>query len=443
MKKMTKIATLFALLITGVLLIGSWNGGVSAQVTAPDCVGNGSANYGIPSDNPFVDGFGGVCDEIWATGLRNPWRFSFDRVTGDMWIGDVGQNAREEINFQAASSTGGEDYGWRCYEGIAAFNTSGCSPSSAYVFPIWDIAQNSNHCSVIGGFVYRGATYPDLVGKYVASDYCSGDVWLIDNTGNSTTYGSTSLSGFGTVAFGEDNTGEMYAVHSGTIYKYSDPSNDGIANPTFTSWVSGLNSPIALVNTNANDDSLFVVEQGGRIKIVETNGTVLSTPFLNLSGSINSGSERGLLGLAFDPSYDTNGFFYVNYTNSADGTRISRFQVNLSNPNLANPSSEEVLITIPQPLSNHNAGDLKFGPDGYLYIPMGDGGGGGDGQNNAQNDTNLLGTIIRIDVSDSPLSVTTSDMSADQSTLNTPLILAATLTALLITVAVVSRRKTS
>lgn len=162
------------------------------------------------------------------------------------------------------------------------------------------------------------------------------------------------------------------------------------------SFGTGFSSPVEI--THAGDTRLFVVERGGAIKILNANGTVNPTPFLNLSGIISSGGERGLLGLAFHPNYSTNGFFYVNYTNTAGNTVISRYSVNSGNPNVANASSASILLTITQPYSNHNGGSVKFGPDGYLYIGMGDGGSGGDPENRAQNINELLGKMLRIDV---------------------------------------------
>jgi glucose/arabinose dehydrogenase len=144
---------------------------------------------------------------------------------------------------------------------------------------------------------------------------------------------------------------------------------------------------------------MFVVEKAGRIKIV-SGGSVLPTPFLNITTRVLSTSgERGLLGLAFHPNYDVNGLFYVNYTAQTNGrTRISRFQVSGGDPNVADPTSEAVLLEIAQPFDNHNGGMISFGPDGYLYIGMGDGGSGGDPGNRAQNPDSLLGKMLRIDV---------------------------------------------
>ena len=162
-------------------------------------------------------------------------------------------------------------------------------------------------------------------------------------------------------------------------------------------FADGFSSPLAL--KNAGDERLFVVEQGGVIKIVDLNGTVNTTPFLDIQSIVNAGGERGLLGLAFHPEYQTNGRFFVHYSNSSGDTQISEFSVSTSNPDIANPNSEVMLLTVSQPFSNHNGGTIAFGPqDGYLYIGLGDGGGGGDTDNNAQNPTLLIGKLLRIDI---------------------------------------------
>lgn len=170
------------------------------------------------------------------------------------------------------------------------------------------------------------------------------------------------------------------------------------------SFATGFTSPVEI--THAGDSRLFVVQQGGIIKIVNSDGSVNATPFLTLtSATILSGGERGLLGLAFHPNYAANGYFYVNYTRAGDGaTVIARYSVS-ADPNVANTAGT-VLLTIPQPFSNHNGGTIKFGPDGYLYIGMGDGGSSGDPGNRAQNINELLGKMLRIDVnSGSPYAI--------------------------------------
>ncbi|MDT0557517.1 PQQ-dependent sugar dehydrogenase [Ichthyenterobacterium sp. W332] len=163
-------------------------------------------------------------------------------------------------------------------------------------------------------------------------------------------------------------------------------------------FANGLVRPVNI--KNAGDDRLFVVEQQGSISIVNSDGTVNSAPFLTITDRVGAiggiGDERGFLGLAFHPNYATNGFFYVNYINSSGDTVVSRFS-RLS-PTSADPNSEVNLLTINQPFANHNGGDMAFGPDGYLYISVGDGGSAEDPQNNGQRLNTLLGKILRIDV---------------------------------------------
>ncbi|MCB0642148.1 MAG: PQQ-dependent sugar dehydrogenase, partial [Phaeodactylibacter sp.] len=164
---------------------------------------------------------------------------------------------------------------------------------------------------------------------------------------------------------------------------------------------TGLSEPVDI--TNAGDARLFVVEKPGRIRVIDPQGNLLSTPFLNIVSSVNdSPNERGLLGLAFHPDYATNGYFFVNYTGDGGHTRVSRFSVSEDNPNEADPDSEVVLMVINQPYWNHNGGDLNFGPDGYLYIGMGDGGSADDPQNNGQTLQSYLGKLLRIDVDNAP-----------------------------------------
>ncbi|WP_395633411.1 PQQ-dependent sugar dehydrogenase [Flavobacterium sp.] len=164
------------------------------------------------------------------------------------------------------------------------------------------------------------------------------------------------------------------------------------------SFAAGFSSPVEIAHP-ANDARLFVVQQSGLIRILNPNGTINTTPFLTLTSStILSGGERGLLGLAFHPNYASNGYFYVNYTRAGDGaTVIARYTVS-ADPNIADAGSGTVLLTVAQPFSNHNGGSIKFGPDGYLYIGMGDGGSGGDPGNRAQNINENLGKMLRIDV---------------------------------------------
>ncbi|HPQ40224.1 MAG TPA: PQQ-dependent sugar dehydrogenase, partial [bacterium] len=161
-------------------------------------------------------------------------------------------------------------------------------------------------------------------------------------------------------------------------------------------FTSGLSAPTSI--QNAGDSRLMIAEKTGRIRIVLDDGTLISTPFLDITDRVGSGgNEQGLLGIAFHPNYSLNGYFYVNYTDTSGDTVVSRFTVT-SDPDLADPGSESIILSISQPYTNHNGGDLAFGPDGFLYIATGDGGSGGDPQNYAQNPLSFLGKILRIDV---------------------------------------------
>ena len=162
-----------------------------------------------------------------------------------------------------------------------------------------------------------------------------------------------------------------------------------------------FSSPVGVRSADDGTNRMFVVEQSGVIKVFENNDAVTSARiFLDFRDSVTSGGETGLLGLAFHPQHETNGYFYINYTWQTDSLRtvIARFSVSASDPDSADPTSQQVLFRVTQPYSNHNGGDLAFGPDGFLYMALGDGGSGGDPHNNAQNRSTLLGKILRIDV---------------------------------------------
>src|SRR6185436_3364063 len=168
-------------------------------------------------------------------------------------------------------------------------------------------------------------------------------------------------------------------------------------------YASGFTSPVAFVQDSTNNSRQFVVEQGGRIRVVE-NGSVLPTDFLNLSASVSCCGERGLLGMALSPDYAGSGRFYVNFTDRAGNTVVARFVRSAANAAVADATSRFDLVWpsglsyILQPYANHNAGNLAFGPDGYLYIGLGDGGSANDPENRAQNPAELLGKMLRIDV---------------------------------------------
>lgn len=175
--------------------------------------------YTIPAGNPFANS-GNSRPEIWASGLRNPWRFSFDRFTGNLYIGDVGQGEYEEINFQPASSRGGENYGWNIMEGSHCFNDDNCNPAP-FNLPITEYDHNQGDCSITGGYVYRGSRYNQLAGNYFFGDYCSGTIWsLYQLPAGQWIQNLVLQSGLIISSFGEDAAGELYLIShgSGEIY---------------------------------------------------------------------------------------------------------------------------------------------------------------------------------------------------------------------------------
>ena len=198
--------------------------------------------YEIPTDNPFVGTDGE--DEIWAYGLRNAWKFSFDMTAEDIWIADVGQNSVEEINKQPASSAG-LNYGWRCYEGDQTYNTSGCPDASNLTFPVVTYSRSGGRCSVTGGYVYRGNSYPDMQGKYYFSDYCSGIIGVVHENNSMEWLNNTGISVTG---FGEDYQKELYVFGSGSLYKIT----------TETFGVNDLDLPTVELYPNPAHDYLKV-----------------------------------------------------------------------------------------------------------------------------------------------------------------------------------------
>ena len=208
-------------------------------------------HYGIPAGNPF-GGKGEPSAEVWALGLRQPWRFSFDRSTGDLYIADVGQHTREEIDFQPAASSGGENYGWRIMEGTTCHDpdpidpncpvaTASCDDPS-YTPPVLEYATNvDGNCSITGGYVYRGQDLPGLTGRYLYGDWCSGRIWAADNSGGPWTTEELSISLPGIITFGEDQNGELYLADGSTVYRLDSPAaifTDGFESGDASVWSS-------------------------------------------------------------------------------------------------------------------------------------------------------------------------------------------------------------
>lgn len=211
---------------------------MSPGADSAECDGLHGTQYAIPPGNPFADGPGGACDEIYALGLRNPWRFGFDYATGDIYIGDVGEARYEEVDLIPAGSGGGQNFGWHCYEGTLDYSTlwpgdewagvfDHCAAPSAYVMPILQYPNSGVlECSITGGLVYRGSQYPGLRGQFLYADWCSQKLWRTERSGSS--FSSVQLSssiGLRITTFGEDADGELYVggFDKNTIYKLVVP----------------------------------------------------------------------------------------------------------------------------------------------------------------------------------------------------------------------------
>ena len=202
---------------------------------------DGGDPYAIPDDNPFK-GSADTLETIWDLGLRNPWRWSFDRLTGDLWIGDVGQNLHEEVDFEPAG-TGGVNYGWRCYEGFSEYDATGCSGS--YTEPILDYPHSfaTGGYAITGGYVYRGSEFPGMYGYYMYCDYVSGNWWTVypDGAGGWDVT-AISLSHDNIASFGQDINGELYCADrvTGNIYHIIDECGSFSISETATDYVCGV-----------------------------------------------------------------------------------------------------------------------------------------------------------------------------------------------------------
>jgi len=265
----------------------------------------GVPTYTIPPSNPFTQTTG-YRPEIWALGLRNPWRFTFDRLNGDMYIGDVGQNCWEEVDYQPGTSHGGENYGWRIMEGFHAFdpaNMGNCSQPtitpSGITRPITDYVHDGP-CAVTGGYVYRGSAYPQMTGVYFFSDYCAGHIWTEEQISPNTWVSDDKLgSGLQISSFGEDQNGELYVLDiGGQVYKLA--SAPGLPAPNLSTSVKQASPPnaifgdtvtysIVLRNTGAPFSSTMYVTD-----VVPAGLTYLPGSLSATHGTVNASSAPTL-----------------------------------------------------------------------------------------------------------------------------------------------------
>jgi uncharacterized protein (TIGR03437 family) len=253
-------------------------------------VESGQAPYRVPPDNPFVNNIG-YRPEIWATGLRNPWRYSFDRETGDLWIADVGQNRAEEVNFQPASSRGGENYGWNRMEGLQCFPAGSSCNRDGLTLPILEYTRQQG-ISVTGGYVYRGSRHPSLRGVYLYGDYGTGNIWAVQRQDGGWVNRLVLASGRTISAFGEDGNGELYlAHHGGEIYSIASdaPSVTAAGIVNAASFAAGI-SPGSLA-------TIFGAGITASAGIVTAGAFPLPTQLAGTSAALN-GIQSPILAVA-------------------------------------------------------------------------------------------------------------------------------------------------
>lgn len=344
--------------------------------------------YRIPPDNPFV-ATAGAAPEVYAYGLRNPWRFSFDRLTGDLLIGDVGGGAREEIDWIGFREARGANFGWPCREGktggpVAPPDPRCSAPAPAYVEPLFDYSGSA----VTAGYVVRDPALTGLTGRALYADFYQGEIRSLaldpSNPGDAAT-GATVSS---LASFGEDAAGRLYVANldGNAVHRLV---SSGVGALGTTPLSGAWDHPIAIARVPGDPQRLLVGERAGRVRLV-VNGAAQPGAIAVVPSppGVSTGGERGLLSVAAAPDFATSGRLFVYYTDLDGDIRIDEFSSGVRRGILTIEHSSE---------GNHNGGQLHFGPDGCLWITTGDGGGQNDQHNNAQNLSTHLGKILRID----------------------------------------------
>jgi glucose/arabinose dehydrogenase len=280
--------------------------------------------YSIPADNPFVDS-ANYLPEIWALGFRNPWRWSFDAVTGDLRIADVGEATWEEVDFQAAGDKGGENYGWACYEGKHEFETAGCKAKSKYTFPIYNyqhVDTAGGACAIIGGYVYRGSNYPYLYGKYLFGDYCNGIITaLYDQSGNLKKKELANTDDFAITAFGENYKHEQYVTNyvNGSIYRLtvtSEPVSDLLVE-------KHAENNFLTITPNPSDGNFVITCTSGKSQRVNIRiQNFMAQQFYTISKSVNAGVNTFPMIMRLPK-----GDYFVSLTDAAGKTANRRLKI--------------------------------------------------------------------------------------------------------------------
>jgi glucose/arabinose dehydrogenase len=358
-------------------------------------------SYQIPPDNPFA-GQAGVAPEIYSFGLRNPFRFSFDRESGDVFVGDVGQTAREEVSWATRAEARGGNFGWACREGSIdgpkAANPSEC-PVANPIEPLFDYSDSGSSDdreAVTGGFVVRDPSLTGLVGRYLYADFFAGVIRSLARDRAAPDDQSTGLTVPNLASFGEDASGRVYVASlAGEVARLTAGPSSGTLD--MQPLTGPFSAPISVAAFPGDASRLFVAERGGTVRLV-VDDVVRPEPFLDVAPfGIGLSGERGLLSVTAAPDYARSGKVYVFYTEPGGDIRVEEFTRSLADPEVADPASRRNLLTIEHSAShNHNGGQLHFDAERCLWIATGDGGGANDSFNNAQNPRSLLGKLLRI-----------------------------------------------
>jgi glucose/arabinose dehydrogenase len=318
--------------------------------------------------------------EVYVKGMRNPYRWSFDRQTGDIYVGDVG-GINEEIDYLPAASARGANLGWNCFSGTAI--QTGCTPSAPYFPPTYEYPSGPD--VVMGGYIVRDPSLPSFAGQYLFGRFQSGAIMKlgphaaqpVDDTG----LNIPNVSGFG-----EDGVGHLYAASlAGDVYRLGETSGT----LTKTS-IDSFTQPVSISAAPGVTDELFIAEKPGRLIRWTPSGTTVA---LDIRDIVEDSGEQGLLSVAVAPDYATTHDIFIFYVDNGGDLQVNRLRDGARTP---------VLTIQHDQADNHNGGQLLFGPDNALYLSTGDGGTQGDPEGDAQNPDSPLGKILRIDVNAGP-----------------------------------------
>jgi glucose/arabinose dehydrogenase len=348
------------------------------------------AQYTVPPDNPFVSN-PLARGEIYVYGMRNPYRWSFDRLTGDIWVGDVGgaNPDQEEITRVPAGSIAGANLGWNCFSGTVP--KTGCTPAN-YHPPVYQYPSGAD--VVIGGYVVRDPGLGAFAGVYLFGKFNSGVYRLDGGTATNTGLDVPAVSGFG-----EDGVGHLYVTSlAGPVYRLTQNGST-----LALSSIGNFSQPLAVAAAPGDTQRLFVVEKTGKVK-VRSDGQV--SDFLDLTSLVSTVQEQGLLAFALAPDYAASGRVFAFYTDKGNDLQLDEFRRTGEGPDRSDLSTRRPVLTIQHDQAqNHNGGQLLFGPDAKLYLSTGDGGTQNDPEGDAQSTASMLGKILRLDVGIPPAAV--------------------------------------